>query len=169
MPRLYHLSQEQKTEIQGARKNNKDKNIEKRLKALELRAEGNSAKTIAEKAGFAESYVYELVSKYINQGLGTIVGNNYKGNNRNMSFEKEEAFLDKYRTQAELGQVIDVGEIKKAYEEAVGHKIGGSQIYYVLSRHGWRKLMPRSKHPNKASEETINVSKKLTMSSKVNW
>lgn len=48
-----------------------------------------------------------------------------------------------------------------AYEERVGHSIGSSQIYRVLERHGWRKVMPRSKHPKKASEEVIAISKKL--------
>ena len=55
----------------------------------------------------------------------------------------------------------EVSEIKARYEEAVGNSIGGSQIYYVLKRHGWRKVMPRSRHPKKASEEVIATSKKL--------
>ncbi|MDE7249890.1 MAG: winged helix-turn-helix domain-containing protein, partial [Lachnospiraceae bacterium] len=33
-------------------------------------------------------------------------------------------------------------------------------IYCVLKRHGWRKVMPRSRHPKKASEEVIETSKK---------
>ena len=53
-------------------------------------------------------------------------------------------------------------EIKAAYQEAVGHSVGASQIYYVLHRHKWRKVMPRSRHPKKASEEVIATSKKLT-------
>ena len=52
------------------------------------------------------------------------------------------------------------------YEEKVGHPIGNSQIYRVLHRHNWRKVMPRSKHPNKASEEVIEASKKLIPESK---
>ena len=44
--------------------------------------------------------------------------------------------------------------------KGIGHSIGTSQIYYVLHRHGWRKVMPRSRHPKKASEEVIETSKK---------
>ncbi|MCI8758540.1 MAG: winged helix-turn-helix domain-containing protein [Oscillospiraceae bacterium] len=40
------------------------------------------------------------------------------------------------------------------------------QIYCVLHRHGWRKVMPRSKHPKKASEDEIAASKKLTLPSR---
>ena len=50
-------------------------------------------------------------------------------------------------------------EIEAAYEKQVGHRISNSQIYRVLYRHGWRKIMPRSRHPKKASEEVIETSK----------
>ncbi|WP_273497438.1 winged helix-turn-helix domain-containing protein [Peptoniphilus rhinitidis] len=79
-----------------------------------------------------------------------------------MSFEEEEEFLKQFEEKAEKGQIITAKEIEKAYIERVGHPIGGSQIYYVLKRHNFRKIMPRSKHPKKASEEVIKISKKLT-------
>ncbi len=78
-----------------------------------------------------------------------------------MSEEEEASLLAPFREKEEKGQVVEVSEIKASYERAVGHRIGGSQIYYVLRRHGWRKVMPRSKHPKKASEEVIETSKKL--------
>ena len=77
----------------------------------------------------------------------------------------ERELLDSFAKKAELGQIIEVKEIKAAYEEKVGHSTGGSQIYYVLARHGWRKIIPRSRHPKKASDEAIDASKKLTESS----
>ena len=60
--------------------------------------------------------------------------------------------------------MLDIREIEKAYQERVDHRIGHGQIYCVLNRHhGWRKIMPRSKHLKKASEEVIEASKKLTL------
>ena len=56
---------------------------------------------------------------------------------------------------------MDIKEIVAAYQKAVPHKIRDMQIYSVLHRHGWRKIMPRSRHPKKASEEAIEASKKL--------
>ena len=79
-----------------------------------------------------------------------------------MSFEEEANLLEPFHERASQGQLVEVSEIKAVYEEAVGHTIGGSQIYYVLRRHGWRKVMPRSRHPKKASDEAIEASKKLT-------
>ena len=68
--------------------------------------------------------------------------------------------------RAEKGELVEISEIEVAYQEAVGHAIGTSQVYYALHRHGWRKVLPRSKHPKKASEEVIATSKKLTPKSK---
>lgn len=39
----------------------------------------------------------------------------------------------------------------------------------MLERHGWRKVMPRSKHPQKASEEAIEASKKIKTAAEDNF
>jgi len=163
MEKKYYITEGQKAELETARKANKDKRVENRLKALILRAEGNRNKDIGEKCDLHPSYVSQLVSIYCNQGIGAIIENHYAGNRRNMSKAEETAFLAGYKEQAEQGQIVETAAIKKAYEEKVGHSIGGGQIYCVLHRHGWRKIMPRSKHPNKASDEVIEASKKLTL------
>ena len=169
MNKKYRITADQKAELEAARKENRDKNVERRLKALVMRAKGKSNLQAAEVTGFHPVRVSKLVSIYCNEGLSAIVGNHYHGNRRNMSLQEEEAFLEKYKEAAEQGQIVEVSAIKHAYEEKVGHAIGGNQIYRVLRRHGWRKVMPRSKHPNKASAEVIEASKKLTMPSKVKW
>lgn len=82
-----------------------------------------------------------------------------------MSLEEESELLDRFQKKAEQGQVLDIREIADAYEKVVGHPVSRGQIYRVLHRHGWRKVMPRSKHPKKASDEVIATSKKLTSES----
>ena len=159
-------------ELEKARKKNKDKKVERRLEALLMHAEGKKRGEVAAKTGYATSYISELVSKYCNQGLPAIVDNHYAGNRRNLSFKEEEALLEPFRKKAEAGEIVEVGEIKRAYEEATGTVLGDNnkgQIYRVLKRHGWRKIMPRSKHPKKASGEGIAASKKLTVLSGKNW
>ena len=164
MPKRYQISKEQVFELEEERKKNKNKNVEKRIKALLLHAEGKKRKEIAEKTDFAKSYISELVSKYCNKGLSAIIENKYGGNNRNMSYAEEEALLGTFIKAVEAGQMIEVSQMKRAYEKAIGRSLENNhgQIYQVLHRHGWRKVMPRSKHPNKASEEAIEASKKLT-------
>lgn len=166
MASMYVFNEEEITAIEKARKENKDKRVEARLKALELRAKGATAKEVSEATGFHPASVTRLVAKYRDHGLEAITGNHYGGNRRNMSVEEEAAILAPFRERAEKGEIIEVKEIEAAYQAAVDHPISVSQIYFVLHRHGWRKIMPRSRHPKKASDETIEASKKLSPESK---
>ena len=163
---MYVFSEEEITAIETARKENKDKRVEARLKALELRAKGATAKDVSEATGFHPASVTRLVAKYRDHGLEAITGNHYGGNRRNMSVEEETAILAPFRERAEKGEIIEVKEIEAAYQAAVDHPISVSQIYFVLHRHGWRKIMPRSRHPKKADDATIEASKKLSPESK---
>lgn len=161
----YQITAEEKEEIEQARKKNKDKRTEAKLKVLVMRAEGASAKTISEVTGFHPAYVSTIVSKYIRGGIEAIVGKHYRGNRRNMSYEEETKLLEQFINEADGGQITDVKAIKAAYDEAIGHETGHGQIYYVLHRHGWSKKLPRSKHPKSATPEAIDASKKLTVES----
>jgi transposase len=162
MTRKYTFAEKDIEIIKEARKKNKDKRAEVRLYALQLRAEGKRAKEIAEEVGVSAPYVSQLAAKYFAGGIEAIAGNHYGGNRRNMSVEEEAAFLEQFSKKAEDGQMLDIHEIRAEYEKIVGHTTGCAQIYRVLYRHGWRKVMPRSRHPKKADEEVIEASKKLT-------
>jgi transposase len=165
MPKRNIISEKAQEEIMKARGENKDIAIARRLTALLMHGLGMSRWLIARETGYSEQYITVLVARYLREGLESIISNNHKGNRRNISFEEEAKLLDGFKKQADQGRVIEVSDIKAAYEENVGHTIGSGQIYRVLARHGWRKVMPRSKHPNKASDEAIDASKKLTQKS----
>ena len=61
------------------------------------------------------------------------------------------------------GYTISADEYQKLVEaEKQCKDTGRGYIYMLLKRHGWRKVMPRAKHPKKADEEVIQASKKLT-------
>lgn len=161
MAKSYEISQSQLLEIEAARKKNRNKNVERRLYVLVMRAEGKSLEEISEKTGYHISTASKLIARYMRDGISAIAENHYKGNRRNMSFEEEAAILTPFIERAERGEMVDIKEIAAAYQKAVPHKVSDTQIYYVLHRHGWRKIMPRSRHPKKASEEAIEASKKL--------
>ena len=167
MASRYKFSEGEIKAIEQRRKENKDKRAEARLKALELRANGASAKEVSEATGFHAAYVTQLVAKYREYGLDAISGNHYGGNHRNMSVEEEAGVLAPFKARAEKGELVEISDIAKAYQSAVDHPVSRGQIYVVLHRHGWRKVMPRSKHPKKASEEEIAASKKLRPPSRI--
>ncbi len=162
MAQIKKITAEQLVEIEKARKENKNKTVERRLKALTLRAEGKSLTEIAEATGYHYAYVSTMIAKYLREGLESVTKSKYHGNHRNMSYEAEAAVLAPFKAQAEKGQLVEIRVIAEAYQRAAGHKVAEKHIYRVLARHGWRKVMPRSKHPKSADPEVVEASKKLT-------
>ena len=108
MASRYQFSDEEIKAVEQARRENKDKRAEARLKALELRAKGASSKDVAEATGFCSAYVSQLVAKYRRNGLEAISGNHYGGNHRNMSVEEEAAILAPFKARAEKGELVEI-------------------------------------------------------------
>ena len=79
-----------------------------------------------------------------------------------MSESEEREILAEFEKKAEAGKIITVHEIKEAFDKRLGKDTGRVYVYMVLRRHQWRKVMPRARHPKKASEEAIEAAKKLT-------
>ena len=75
-------------------------------------------------------------------------------NHRNLTFKQKKNFWNNSRNKHKKVNYLNTNEIKDAY---IGHKtdIQGSR------RHGFKKIMPRSKHPKKADDEKIKMFKKL--------
>jgi transposase len=168
MPKMYQFSEKEVAELEAAKKKNKNKKVDKRLEALLLRSQKASRKVVSEKTGFSKQYITDLTSQYHNKGLAAVSENHYRGNHRNMSFAEEEKLLQTFEKAAESGQIVGVDDIRRAYEEKLGRSVEKSHghIYQMLKRHKFRKVMPRSRHPKKASPEVIETSKKLTLESK---
>ncbi len=59
----YRFTAEELSEIQEARRQNRDKNVDRRLKALELKAAGRTGQEIAEITGYNAGYILKLAAK----------------------------------------------------------------------------------------------------------
>lgn len=164
MPKTAKLSERDAEIIREERHKTKNKHADQRMYAVQLRAEGWRNKAVAEKLDVSPVSVSRWVAEYLKRGIEALVPGNYGGNRRNLTDEEEVAFLEQFRSTAERGQIITVAEIAKAYDEQFGTKHASpSTVYYLIHKHKWRKVMPRSKHPNSADEEAIEASKKLTI------
>ena len=162
MPMTYHISGEQRMEIESQKKVTKKASVYRRLEVLALRASGKTNQEIAAITGYSESRVNHLVSEYCRNGIEYFKGDHRKGgNNRNMSLEEERAFLKPFEEAAESGKQLTISEIITAYQ-AIKPNAPKSTVYNLLHRHEWRKIMPRPKHPKAASEEVQETSKKLS-------
>lgn len=124
----YIFTKEEIAEIQEARRKNRNKNVDRRLKALELKAAGCTGQGIAGKTGYNSGYITKLAAKYRKGGIEAITGNHYGGNRRNMTYEEETELLERFIHTADGGHITDVSAIKIAYDEKIGHETGHGQI-----------------------------------------
>lgn len=155
------ITDEEILQVNKYRKTNKDKRIEKRLKVIVLKHQGLTNQEIADNVELSRDWVSRLCSEFKRDGLEEYVRCKYKGNHRSLSQEEEEEILSKFAEKAEKGQLVTVQDIKREFDKRIGKDTGRGYIYMLLKRHDYRKVMPRSKHPKKASEQEINCSKKL--------
>jgi len=161
----HSITEQEYNEIKALSKANKNKRVEKRLQVILLRYEGKKDTEIAEKLGYTRKHISKLCADFKNQGATAYGKHKYGGNSQAVDTEKEKEILDRFREKAEAGQVVTAADIKRAFDEYRGKDTGRGYIYMLLDRHEWRMVMPRGKHPQKASEETIAVSKKLKKNS----
>ena len=157
------ITAEEYEKIVEAEKKTQDKQISRKLRVLMLRYEGLDNAEVGKRVGLCSVRVSQLVSEYKKTGLEKYTQKKYGGNHRNMSEAEEEEILSGFKAKAEAGQVVIAKDIKEAFDKKLGRDTGRGYIYMLLERHGWRKVMPRSKHPKKASKEAIEASKKLNV------
>ena len=66
-----------------------------------------------------------------------------------MTIAAEQAWLAHFAKAAGAGEMLNIHDLKSAYEQAIGHPTSNSTIYNLLDRHRWRQLMPRPFHPQR--------------------
>jgi hypothetical protein len=67
--------------------------------------------------------------------------------------EQEQTLLQAFVARAEQGELATIAQIQQAVEAEVGHPVHKRTVYRLLARHGWRKLVPRPRHPKANPEE----------------
>jgi transposase len=119
-----------------------------RIQCVLIRATlGSSAKEIAQLLGWATTTVYVIHSRWAKEGEAIF------------DCEQEAELLAPFTKMATGGEMLHVSEIKKAFEERLGVSVAASTVYRILDRHGWRKVIPRPRHP-KADMQAQDAFKK---------
>lgn len=160
MKMKYIISEENAAEIKEYRKSVKEKYLDRRLHALQLLGEGVKPKDIAEKLDVDKRQISVWAKSFCERGgIEGFIKKRGGRHHENMSLEQERQFVEQFTEKLEKGQITVTGEIREAYEKLVGHKVHPKQIYNVLHRHDWKKVVPKSRRPKKAAEEVIEASK----------
>ena len=120
-----------------------------RIQCVLIRATlGSSAAQIAELLGWSTATVHVLHSRWSKEGDAIFDLRRRGGrHNQHLSPEQEQQLLAPFVERAKAGGMLTVAEIQQAYQEQLGKEVAPSTVYRLLDRHGWRKVVPRPKHP----------------------
>jgi transposase len=120
------------------------------------------AEEIARDMGVSVTTVRRVISSYNRLGLAAIETPGRGGRRHEyMSVEQERSFLRPFFARAARGEIATGEEIQRAFEAEVKHDVHLTSMYRLLDRHGWRKLVPRPRHPKADPEEQAAFNKTL--------
>ena len=115
-----------------------------------LRESGMTQPEIAQGMGVSLSTVNRAHMAYDHGGIKALKPKPNGGRrHENMTLAQERALLARFAKRAGAGEMLNIDDLKAAYEEAIGHATSESTVYNLLHRHDWRKLMPRPYHPKR--------------------
>jgi len=121
-----------------------------RIQMVLLRESGMTQPAIAAAMGVSLSTVNRAHMAFDRGGIKALKPKPIGGRQReNMTLSEEEALLVRFGQAAGAGEMLNIHDLKAAYEQAIGHPTSNSTVYNLLARHGWRKLMPRPFHPRR--------------------
>jgi transposase len=121
-----------------------------RIQMVLLRESGMTQPSIAEAMGVSLSTVNRAHMAYDAGGIKALKPKPIGGRQReNMTVAQEKALLARFAKAAGAGEMLNIHDLKAAYEKVIGHETSNSTVYNLLARHGWRKLMPRPYHPQR--------------------
>jgi transposase len=121
-----------------------------RIQMVLLRESGVTQPAIAEAMGVSLSTVNRAHMAFDQDGIKALKPKAIGGRQReNMTVAEEKALLERFAHAAGAGELLNIHDLKTAYEKAIGHPTSDSTVYNLLHRHGWRKLMPRPFHPKR--------------------
>ena len=121
-----------------------------RIQMVLLRESDMTQSAIAAAMGVSLSTVNRAHMAYDRGGIKALKPRPIGGRQReNMILSEEKALLARFGQAAGAGEMLNVHDLKAAYEQAIGHPTSNSTVYNLLARHGWRKLMPRPFHPRR--------------------
>ena len=120
-----------------------------RIQCVLIRATlGSSATEIARLLGWSTATVHVLHSRWAREGDAVFDVRARGGRHHQyLSPEQEAELLAPFVAHANAGGMLAVAEIQRAYQERSGKAVAPSTIYRLLQRHGWRKVVPRPRHP----------------------
>src|SRR5260221_3010785 len=121
-----------------------------RIQVVLLRESGITQPAIAEAMGVSLSTVNRAHMAYDGGGIKVLKPKPIGGRQReNMTLSEEKALLARFAKAAGAGEMLNIHDLKAAYEQAIGHSTSNITVYNLLVRNARPKVMPRPFHPKR--------------------
>jgi transposase len=121
----------------------------RRVQCVLLGAQHVKAEIIAQSIGRSEDAVHRAWKRYRDEGAETFLEEK-RGQTRgraHLSLDEETAFLKPFIDTANSSGMLVATEVHTALEKKLRKTLKPSITYNMLARHGWRKIVPKSRHP----------------------
>jgi len=125
-----------------------------RWQVIFLSSKGLTSEVVADYVGTTKGTVHQWVFQYNHHGPDGVLLQGRGGRRFGLlTLDEERSLLEQIRSKAEQGSIITASAVKVRIEEKTGKAVSEDYIYDVLHRHGWRKVMPRPRHPKADNEK----------------
>jgi transposase len=119
-----------------------------------IKSKGLCPEETAEIVGVSTGTVHQWVHRYNHGGPEDYVLKGRGGRRTSyMTLEQESALLEEFTEDAARGLLITAGDVQRRILEKTGREVSDDFVYDLFSRHGWRKIVPRPKHPKSRKEQ----------------
>jgi transposase len=119
-----------------------------RVTCIRLLALGWEAQNVAEAVGLTRSSVYRRKSEFLERGESTLFTDGWGGRRGGVLTEAQEAeFVAHFEDAAREGQMVTASVMLVELVRRAGKPASPATLYRILARHGWRKVVPRPRHP----------------------
>jgi transposase len=120
-----------------------------RVTCIHLLALGWEAQAVAEAVGCSRNTVYRRKAEFLGQGETVLFVDGWGGRrNEVLTMTKEAEFVAHFEDAAREGQMVTATKMLAELAERCGKPVTPSTLYRILARHGWRKVVPRPRHPD---------------------
>jgi transposase len=134
-----------------------------RIQMVLLREGGMTQPAIAAAMGVSLSTVNRAHMVHDHGGIKALKPKPNGGRkHENMTLTEEKALLARFAKAAGAGEMLNIHDLKAAYEKAIGHTTSDSTVYNLLHRHGWRKLCRVHFIPNVTLQRRMLLKKRLS-------
>jgi transposase len=120
-----------------------------RVTCIRLLALGWEAQDVAEAVGCTRSTVYRRKAEFLGQGETVLFVDGWGGRrNEVLTLAEEAEFVAYFEDAAREGQMVTATMMLTELAQRCGKPPTASTLYRILKRHGWRKVVPRPRHPD---------------------